>query len=313
MLKWRHGSIERAAASPLHPFPPARPRPARTPRSCAQLLECAVRVPDHGKLAPWRFIAIAGEARTALGEFVAARGLERDPGAAPAVVEKDRAALQPRAAGAGGDRPPDRPGHKVPEQEQLLSGGALCFQLLLAADALGFGAQWLTGWPAYDPVGRARGSAWRRTSACSVSSTSAPPREAVPERERPDPMSLLTRAGAVSPRRRGLPGRREHVRVPRLAFAAGRVPGPDGWPVNAVHGFTRFVLELLEKHRPAAHGLRLRRRAGEQLPQCLLPGLQGQPRSGAGGTQAPVRAGASRSAARSASRCWPTSATRPTT
>src|SRR5688500_12461300 len=94
-----------------------------------QLLECAVRVPDHGTLVPWRFLAIAGEARHALGEFLAARALERDPAAAAAVVEKDRLrfshaplvlAVIARLS----------PGHKVPEQEQLLSGGALCFQLL---------------------------------------------------------------------------------------------------------------------------------------------------------------------------------------
>src|SRR4249919_2927741 len=124
-----------------------------------ELLECTVRVPDHGKLAPWRFIAIAGEARTALGEFVAARGLERDPGAAPAVIEKDRARFShaPLVLAVIARL---LPGHKVPEQEQLLSGGALCFQLLLAADALGFGGQWLTGWPG--------------TSACSASCTWSP-------------------------------------------------------------------------------------------------------------------------------------------
>ena len=104
------------------------------------LLECAVRVPDHGKLAPWRFIAIAGDARLALGEFLAARSLERDPAAAPAVVEKDRARFShaPLVLVVVARL---LAGHKVPEQEQLLSGGALCFQLLLAADALGFGAQ----------------------------------------------------------------------------------------------------------------------------------------------------------------------------
>ena len=155
-----------------------------------ELLECTVRVPDHGKLAPWRFIAIAGEARTALGEFVAARGLEREPGAAPAVIEKDRARFShaPLVLAVIARL---LPGHKVPEQEQLLSGGALCFQLLLAADALGFGGQWLTGWPAYDPAVTARlGLAADERVLGFLHLGTA--REPVPERERPDAMSLLT-------------------------------------------------------------------------------------------------------------------------
>ena len=153
------------------------------------LLECAVRVPDHGKLVPWRFIAIAGEAKDAFCGFIAARSLERDPAAAPAVVEKDRLrfsyaplvlAVVARVV----------PGHKVPEQEQLLSGGALCFQVLLAADAMGFGAQWLTGWAAYDAAvaGRLGLAEGERVLGFLHIGTA---REAAPERERPDALSLL--------------------------------------------------------------------------------------------------------------------------
>jgi nitroreductase len=154
------------------------------------LLECAVRVPDHGKLAPWRFIEIAGDARLALGEFLAARSLQRDPAAAAVVVEKDRARFShaPLVLVVVARL---LAGHKVPEQEQLLSGGALCFQLLLAADALGFGAQWLTGWPAYDPAVAARlglGPAERVLGFIHLGTA----REPVPERERPDAMALLS-------------------------------------------------------------------------------------------------------------------------
>ena len=154
------------------------------------LLECAVRVPDHGKLAPWRFIAIAGPAKAALCEFLAARSRQRDPGAAPAVVEKDRLRFSyaPLVLAVVGRL---TPGHKVPEQEQLLSGGALCFQLLLAADAMGFGAQWLTGWPAYDPAVAARlglGPDERVLGFVHLGTA----RESAPERERPDAMSLLS-------------------------------------------------------------------------------------------------------------------------
>ena len=73
---------------------------------------------------------------------------------------------------------------KVPEQEQLLSGGAVCFALLQAAQALGFGAQWLTGWAAYDPVVRARlglGADERLLGFIHIGSAAAP----APERQRP--------------------------------------------------------------------------------------------------------------------------------
>lgn len=155
-----------------------------------ELLQCAVRVPDHGKLAPWRFLAIAGEARASLGGFLAARALERDPDSAPALVEKDRLRFShaPLVLAVIARL---TPGHKVPEQEQLLSGGAVCFQLLLAADAMGFGAQWLTGWPAYDGAVAARlglGEDERVLGFIHLGTA----REPVPERERPDAWSLLT-------------------------------------------------------------------------------------------------------------------------
>jgi len=155
-----------------------------------KLLECAVRVPDHGKLVPWRFLSIRGRTRQQLGELLASRSLERNPHAPAAVVEKDRLrfshapliiAVIARLT----------PGHKVPEQEQLLSGGALCLQLLQAADALGFGAQWLTGWAAYDPVVTNRlglVESERILGFIHIGTAG----EAVAERERPDPMQLLT-------------------------------------------------------------------------------------------------------------------------
>ena len=164
--------------------------PGPDPGQLRALLECAVRVPDHGKLAPWRLIAIAGEARLRLGEFLAARSLERDPAAATAVVEKDRMRFShaPLVLVVVARL---SPGHKVPEREQLLSGGALCFQLLQAADALGFGGQWLTGWPAYDGAVAARlGLAGNESVLGFVHlGTALGP---VPERERPDPMLLLS-------------------------------------------------------------------------------------------------------------------------
>jgi nitroreductase len=164
--------------------------PGPDPAQLRALLEAAVRVPDHGKLLPWRFIAIAGLAKERLCEFIAARSLERDPAAAPAVVEKDRLRFSyaPLVLAVVARL---TPGHKVPEQEQLLSGGAVCFQLLLAADAMGFGAQWLTGWAAYDPAVEARlGLVENERILGYIHLGTA--REAAPERERPDAMSLLS-------------------------------------------------------------------------------------------------------------------------
>ncbi|WP_374603949.1 nitroreductase [Arenimonas sp.] len=153
------------------------------------MLAEAVRVPDHGRLAPWRFLAIRGEARHVLGERLAARALQKDPATAPALVDKDRqrfsqAPLVLVVVGC------PVPGHKVPVQEQLLSGGAVCFALLQAAQALGFGAQWLTGWAAYDhEILRQLGLREGELVLGFIHIGTAT--ETAPERQRPDPDALL--------------------------------------------------------------------------------------------------------------------------
>lgn len=113
------------------------------------ILEAALRVPDHGKLAPWRLLTIEGDARHRLGERLAARAQALDPQAAPATVDKDRQRFSFAPLVVAVIATPVE-GHKVPVIEQLMSGGAVCFALLQAAQGLGFGAQWLTGWAAYD-------------------------------------------------------------------------------------------------------------------------------------------------------------------
>ena len=163
--------------------------PGPGPDQVEAMLAEAVRVPDHGKLAPWRFLRIQGPARAALGDLLAARCLERDPAASPAAVDKDRRRFlqAPLVIAVIGRL---TAGHKVPEQEQLLSGGAVCFVLLQAAQALGFGAQWLTGWAAYDPVVTRRlGLAANEAVLGFIHIGTAA--EPAPERQRPDPRSLL--------------------------------------------------------------------------------------------------------------------------
>lgn len=154
-----------------------------------RMLTSAVRVPDHGKLVPFRFLRLQGDARHALGDFLAERTQAADPLAPPAAVEKDRNRFN--------DAPlvivviaTLRPDHKVPEQEQLLTAGCVCFALLQAAQAHGFGAQWLTAWMAYDPaVGGYLGLQEHERIAGFIHIGT--PRLQVPERERPDPRTLL--------------------------------------------------------------------------------------------------------------------------
>ena len=154
-----------------------------------RLLQAAARVPDHGKLVPFRFLRISGDARHALGELLAARTLQLDPHAPLAAVEKDRARFShaPLIITVIARLTAN---HKVPEQEQLLTAGSVCFALLQAAQAFGFGAQWLSGWAAYDPVITARlGLSPQEKIAGFIHIGTS--RLEVPERERPAAAALL--------------------------------------------------------------------------------------------------------------------------
>lgn len=117
------------------------------------VLRAGHRVPDHGKLGPWRFIVLKGEARAKLGAV--AEGLVRadEPTADPVRlrVERERFLRAPVVVCVASRIVPG----KIPEWEQVLSAGAACQNMLLAAHALGFGANWLTEWPAYDARFRA--------------------------------------------------------------------------------------------------------------------------------------------------------------
>ena len=155
-----------------------------------RMLQAAVRVPDHGKLVPFRFLRIQGEARHALGEALLARALELDPHASAAALEKDRARFlhAPLVVTVIARLNAD---HKVPEQEQLLTAGCVCFTLLQAAQALGFGAQWLTGWAAYDATIRGiLGVRAEEKIAGFIHIGTA--RIDAPERDRPDASALLS-------------------------------------------------------------------------------------------------------------------------
>ncbi|WP_313426593.1 nitroreductase family protein [Stenotrophomonas rhizophila] len=163
--------------------------PGPDPDTLLRMLASAVRVPDHGKLVPYRFLRIAGDARHSLGAFLAERSQQRDPQVAQAQLDKDRQRFSHAPVIITVVARP-RPNPKVPEQEQLMTAGCVCFALLQAAQALGFGAQWLTAWMAFDPavhahLGLAEGE--RIAGFIHIGT----PKTAAPERDRPDPAALL--------------------------------------------------------------------------------------------------------------------------
>jgi len=117
-----------------------------------KILEIAARVPDHRKLTPWRFVLFEGEARTAFGKHISAAFTAENPDAPldRGVFEAERFMRAPLVV-AVISSPVDCP-RGTPKWEQELSAGAVCFNMCLAAQAHGFGAQWLTEWYAFDPL-----------------------------------------------------------------------------------------------------------------------------------------------------------------
>jgi nitroreductase len=106
-------------------------------------------VPDHGKLAPWRFIVIEGEARERIGETIAAAFQADDPDAGEERVATERRRLA-RAPLVVAVVSAARPHVKIPEWEQVLSAGAVCMNLIVAANLLGYATSWLTEWYGFD-------------------------------------------------------------------------------------------------------------------------------------------------------------------
>lgn len=116
-----------------------------------QILAAAMRVPDHGKLNPWRFIVIAPARREALADVIEAAYVAEKPQASTLEREAMRTAatMAPVLVVVLSTA---REGRNIPHWEQVLSAGAACQNLLIAAHTLGFVGNWLTGWPAYAPA-----------------------------------------------------------------------------------------------------------------------------------------------------------------
>lgn len=124
--------------------------PAPDEAALEAILRAAMRAPDHGKLRPWRFIVLRGDARARFGAVMAEALKRREPDAPENMIARER------------EKPIRAPlilvvaaslqeGHKIPVVEQMLAAGAAAQNVMLAAHATGFGATWKTGAPAYDP------------------------------------------------------------------------------------------------------------------------------------------------------------------
>jgi nitroreductase len=123
--------------------------PGPSPAELETILTIGARVPDHGKLTPWRFIIFEGEARLRAGEVIANVFLRKNPQAQPSEIEVEKRRLTdaPLVIGVVSFT---KPHPKVPPWEQELSAGASAMNIVTAATALGYGACWLTGWFAFD-------------------------------------------------------------------------------------------------------------------------------------------------------------------
>lgn len=131
--------------------------PGPSDEELRRIMVAGMRVPDHGRLTPWRFVVIRGEARDKLGEVIGQAFERENPDADEKRVDRERQRFA-RAPVVVAVISQVHKEHKIPEWEQILSSGAACQTMLIAALSMGFAAQWLTEWYAYDPlVGEALG------------------------------------------------------------------------------------------------------------------------------------------------------------
>lgn len=170
-----------------------RPRkmiaPGPDPAQLEAMLTIAARTPDHGKLAPWRFVIVGADQRAALAAVIISAYRAERPQAARLEIEAlEQFAQQAPCLVVVLSSP--RPQSHIPLWEQELSAGAACMNLLHAAHAAGFVAGWLTGWAAYsDTVRDAFGEAPERIAGFVFIGT--PGRE-IEERARPDPATVIS-------------------------------------------------------------------------------------------------------------------------
>ncbi len=162
----------------------AAPAPGR--EELMRLLTAAVRVPDHGKLEPWRFVVLEGAGLARFAAAIRARAEAAGQDADKGALAFEQAPLAVAVVGS------PKESEKIPAQEQMLSAANVALSLLNAALAAGWGASWLTGWAAYDrplvegALGLAPGE-WI-AGFVYLGTCETPP----PDRPRPDVASLVT-------------------------------------------------------------------------------------------------------------------------
>jgi nitroreductase len=159
--------------------------PAPDRHALTGILRAALRVPDHGKLEPWRLIALGRTELARLADLAETRA--RALGGDAERIAKGRGLYDTAPLAVAVIASP-KPSEKIPEVEQLLSAGAVAFGILNAATAAGWGASWLTGWPAHDPVFAAEAfgcTGAERVAGLVVIGTKPDPLP--PDRPRPDP------------------------------------------------------------------------------------------------------------------------------
>lgn len=165
--------------------------PGPSPDELNEILAIGTRVPDHGKLTPWRLVVIEGDARLAAGEKLAEIAKRNNPALDEASLANERKQFLPAPVTIGVIFS-HKPLAKAPELEQLLSAGNVCFNLMHAAFALGYAASWVTRWFAFDTAAQqmlgARGGE-RFVGFVHIGT----PTTTIEDRDRPDLARVVTR------------------------------------------------------------------------------------------------------------------------
>ena len=164
--------------------------PGPSDAELSAIVDLAARTPDHGKLAPWRFVTVATDQRDALANvIVSAYRAERPEAGRLEIEAMEQYARQAPALVVALFSP--RESATIPAWEQELSVGAACMNLLHAVHAHGYVGGWLTGWPAYNATVRdAFGTNPERIAGfLFIGSPSRP----LDERPHPAPGAVLTR------------------------------------------------------------------------------------------------------------------------
>ena len=172
--------------------------PGPAPEELDAMLAIALRVPDHGRLAPWRLLVLSRPAQAQLGELFVAefRKLEPDADDRRLALERVRPQRSPVLVAVASRLTDAR--EDVPPLEQLLSCGNVCFNLLHAATAMGYGAQWVTNWPSRNPAVKAAlgiGEGDRLVGFVHIGT----PRAAPAERQRPALAEVVSRLDRLAP------------------------------------------------------------------------------------------------------------------